>query len=294
MTAGALHEALRELFATRPDLVARLISPVAGPAAGPFVPLSTEQTAPKMKRLLPDAVFATPSAKAPRGVFVIEVQLWISEAKRRVWVHYLGSAHDRYDCGVELIVITPFAEVARWAAKPIWFGHGNVIVPRVIGPSSVPWVTEEEAKRAPALAVLSTLSHLDDPRSAEQALWTFEALAGSMEDAEGRLADILEAGLTDAIRERMEALMRAGNYEYQSEFARKYFARGREEGREEGREQGEALGAARALLVVLRSREFVVDAALEGRILAQRDADQLEAWLGRAATAPSLEAVFEG
>lgn len=281
MTAGALHEALRELFGARPDLVARLISPAAGPTAGPFVPLSTEQTDPKMKRLLPDAVLATPTARAPRIVFVIEVQLWISEAKRRVWVHYLGSAHDRYDCWVELIVITPFADVAQWAAQPLRFGENNVIVPRVIGPDAVPWVTAEEAKRAPALAVLSTLSHLNEPRSAEQALWTFEALAGSAEDAEGRLADILEAGLTTAVRERMETLMRSGNYEYQSEFARKYFARGREEGR------------ARALLVVLRAREFAVDAELEARILEQRDPAVLEGWLVRAATASTLDDVFE-
>lgn len=49
-----------------------------------------------------------------------------------------------------------------------------------------------------------------------------------------------------------------------------------------------------ALLVVLGTREFVVDAELEARILEQRDADQLETWLRRAATASTLEDVFEG
>ena len=281
MTAGALHEALRELFASRPDLVARLLAPLVGPSAGPFVPLSTEQTDPKMKRLLPDTILAAPNATAPSIVYVVEVQLTIDGSKRRVWVHYVGSAHDRYGCWVELVVITPFQDVARWAAEPLRFGVDNRVVPRVIGPSAVPRITAEEAKQAPALAVLSTLSHLDDPRSAEQALWTFEALAESEEDPDGRLADILEAGLTAAIRERMETLMRAGNYEYQSEFARKFYARGREE------------GGARALVVVLRSRGFVVTDELEARILEQRDEAQLETWLRRAATAPTLDAVFD-
>jgi predicted transposase YdaD len=96
----------------------------------------------------------------------------------------------------------------------------------------------------------------------------------------------------------MEKLMRTGKYEYQSDFAKKYFARGeekgREQGREEGREEGRAAGEARALLLVLRSRGIDVPAAAARRIDAERDDARFEVWIRRAATATTIDDVFNG
>jgi hypothetical protein len=103
-------------------------------------------------------------------------------------------------------------------------------------------------------------------------------------DADGRLGDILQAALPKAVRRRMEKLMRTGKYEYQSDFARKYFARGEEEGR--------AAGEARALLLVLRSRGIDVPAAVARRIEAERDDARFEAWIRRALTATTIDDVF--
>jgi hypothetical protein len=83
----------------------------------------------------------------------------------------------------------------------------------------------------------------------------------------------------------MEKLMRTGKYEYQSDFAKKYFARGEEAGR--------AAGEARALLLVLGSRGIEVPAAAARRIEAERDDARLDMWIRRAVTATTIDDVFD-
>jgi Uma2 family endonuclease len=67
---------------------------------------------------------------------------------------------------------------------------------------------------------------------------------------------------------------------------------GREEGRKEAREEGRERGSAEALLLVLASRGFHVDDTLRARVFGCHDAKQLQAWLQRAVTADTIEAVF--
>jgi hypothetical protein len=181
---------------------------------------------------------------------------------------------------VVLVVITTSAKVERWARRPIRMGEGSVIVPRVVGPSSIPMMDALEIARAPGVAMLSTLAHQEDPGAAQQALWTLEALATGGHDAEGRLADILQAALTAAVREEMERLMRSGKYEYQSEFAKTYFTRGRVEGRTQ------------TLLEVLRSRGWSLTDEVVQRIESERDEDRLQAWTRRAVTCAHVDDVF--
>jgi hypothetical protein len=285
---SVLHEALRELFAKRPELVAKLLQGRLWLPSDSFVPLDSELTDPRMKQLLPDAVLASPSADAPAVIVIIEVQLSVIESKRRVWPQYAANAHSHYDCRVELVVVTPYAEVERWARQPIRIGRRHAMTPDVLGPSAIPVLDAPAIAGDPVLAMLSTLAHMDDPRCAQQALWTLEALASWDQDAEGRLADILQAALTVAVRDRMEDLMRTGKYEYQSDFAKKYFARGREEGREEGR----AVGQARALLLVLRSRGIDLPDDVIARIGNERDEARLDAWIRRAVTAVDVDDLF--
>ena len=65
--------------------------------------------------------------------------------------------------------------------------------------------------------------------------------------------------------------MTAGNYEYQSDFARKYFIKGRDEGKAEGK--------AEDLLKILARRGVVVSDEQRARILACRDLPTLDRWL---------------
>lgn len=133
--------------------------------------------------------------------------------------------------------------------------------------------------------MISTLAHMEESGSAQQALWTFEALAAWPEDEDGRLADILEAALTVAVRQQMEELMQTGKYEYQSEFAKRHYARGLEEGRVDGR--------GRALLLILRARGLLVSSTAEARITAERDEARLDAWTRRALDAKAVADIFD-
>jgi len=76
--------------------------------------------------------------------------------------------------------------------------------------------------------------------------------------------------------------------EYQSDFARKYVAQGREEGREEGRR--EALCA--AIRRVIGRRGLVLGEEQSARLDACADLAQLDAWLDRAVVAHDASEVF--
>ena len=78
-------------------------------------------------------------------------------------------------------------------------------------------------------------------------------------------------------------------YEYQSDFAKKYFAQGRDQGRDEGRREE----AARNLLTVLRVRGIQVNDATRERILVQKDPKQLERWMERAILATTIADVLD-
>ncbi|MGD0525624.1 MAG: hypothetical protein ABSE49_10790 [Polyangiaceae bacterium] len=67
--------------------------------------------------------------------------------------------------------------------------------------------------------------------------------------------------------------MASGNYQYQSDFARRYFG------------QGKAEGKAEAVLAVLAARQIAVPDEIRARITACADVAILDRWLARAITA---------
>ncbi|WP_270074198.1 hypothetical protein [Streptomonospora mangrovi] len=89
-------------------------------------------------------------------------------------------------------------------------------------------------------------------------------------------------------------------YEWQSDFAKKYVGIGREEGREEGLEEGREKGLeegrvqaqSRAVLEVLRARGIEVSERQREVVLSCEDLDRLRVWLVRAATAEDATDVF--
>lgn len=74
----------------------------------------------------------------------------------------------------------------------------------------------------------------------------------------------------------VEAQLTTAPYRYQSDFARRYFAK----------------GEAQAVLSVLEARDLPVAEAVRERILRCSDADQLEIWLRRAVTVRKAEDLF--
>jgi hypothetical protein len=61
---------------------------------------------------------------------------------------------------------------------------------------------------------------------------------------------------------------------------------------DQGRAEGEAQGQAKMLMRVLANRGFTLSDDLRSRIQSCGDTDQLEAWLDKAMTASSIEAIF--
>lgn len=91
--------------------------------------------------------------------------------------------------------------------------------------------------------------------------------------------------------------MHKGTYEYQSEFARKYVAQGREEGLKEGREEGlqkgREEGEREALFEVLNARGLKVQEAERQRIESCTDLMQLKRWLRLAVSVRATEELFK-
>jgi len=97
-----------------------------------------------------------------------------------------------------------------------------------------------------------------------------------------------------AARAALEKLMASGNYEFQSDFAKRFIAKGEARGRAEGESKGRVEGSAHAILHVLEARGVHVSDEARARILACTDEAQLATWLRKAAKATSIDQVLLG
>jgi hypothetical protein len=293
------HDALLQLFRNRPTLAPELLRDVLHTPVPAFDHVRVGDVT--LTELVPteyraDLVLLLEGADgaAPAAALVVEAQLGRDADKRWSWPVYLASLRARLRCDVALLVVTSDLAIAGWASTPIATGHpGWVLVPLVLGPQAVPVVREvADAERSPELAVLSVMLHghgSDALAVAEAAL----AGARNLDDERSKLyADLVLASVDEAARAILEALMASGNYEYQSDFARRYMAQGKAEGIAEGKAEGRAEGAARAILAVLAARGLDVPDEVRACITACTELARLDAWLARAVTATSADEVI--
>ena len=151
---------------------------------------------------------------------------------------------------------------------------------------AVPRITDPaHAQRLPELAVLSAMAHPD----LDVAAAAIEAISMLPEDQNRLYLDVIMAKLPDVIRQVLEARMQG--YEYQSEFARRYYNQGRKEGLEEGCETG----LRRAVLALARTKLEAVTADDEAAIEAlheERALTELISALGQARSASEARAAF--
>ena len=169
---------------------------------------------------------------------VVEMQLSPDERKRYVWPVYVAGLRARLECPVCLLVVTADEATARWAARPVDLGGSNRFVPFVLGPSGVPVVTDKaQARTDPELAVLSAMAHgrdADIERAVRIALAAQAASEALDAERSGLYFDLVLHALSEAARRALQA-MDPVKYEYQSDFAKRYFALGRNEARSGGR-----------------------------------------------------------
>lgn len=281
------HEALLLLFRNRPELAPELLRDALHVTLPDYSGVRIESAdltdlAPAEYRA--DLVVLLVDGTPVLGI-VVEVQLQRDDRKRFTWPVYVAGLRARLACPACVLVVTPSDAVADWCRMPIDFGPGGALSPLVIGPTSVPVVDDAEvAERDPELAVLSVLAHGHEPHA--EAIGRVAVLAALHLSEERQMvySDMVFAALSQAARAALEDLMASGSYEFQSEFAKRYVAKGRAE--------GEAKGRAEAVLEVLETRGLAVSDEARARILACADALQLAAWIRKAVTVTSVDELF--
>ncbi|MET8777716.1 hypothetical protein ABZV58_22160 [Nocardia sp. NPDC004654] len=294
------HELIIDMFRSRPDMIPPLLAALGWqlPEFDKIENLSGDLPILAPTEYHADSVAVLHAAEGPVLAVVVEVQLRPDPDKRWSWPVYVAALRARWKCPTVLLVLCPDKRTARWAAKPIDFGYGHPyarLVPLVLDPSAVPVVTDlETANTLPELAVLSAASHHTHPDNAKVFAAALAALDTFEEDRADLYYDFILTRLPRAARSVWETLMTSTlrNYEYQSDFARRYFAQGKKRGEAEGHKKGEAEGEVRALLTVLDARGIPVSDEARDRITACTDTDVLAEWVRRAVTVASAEELF--
>ena len=238
-----LHETLLLLFRNRPELAPDLVRDTLNLKLPEYTDVRVDaadfaDVQPAQYRA--DLVLVLTNDSPVLGI-VLEVQLSPHEDKPYVWPAYVVNLRARIRCPVCLLVVATEDRVARWASKRIDLGGENYFAPWVLGLSAVPEITDtERAKEDPELAVLSAMAHAGGPdvqKSAAIALCAQLAIHGLDEERSRLYCDLVVNALPEAARQALQKMNRF-NYEYQSDFARGYFAEGKAEGKAEGTAEG--------------------------------------------------------
>jgi hypothetical protein len=285
---SSLHEALIEMFRNRPSLAAELLRGALG------VELPDYQVARVESGDLPDltpteyradVVVVLTAAETPVLAVVVEVQLGRDKGKQWSWPVYLATLRARLGCPVVLLVVCADTATATWCAARIELGHpGWTLSPLVLGPDRVPVVTDaDEAARDPELAVLSAMAHGGRPDRTDVLDALVTALAAVDQERATLYSNVVLAALPAAAHRYLEALVTAGTFprEYQSPLVRRFVGQGRVEGK------------AAAVLTVLDARGIDLPSFAHARITSCTDLYQLDSWLRRAATANSIDELFD-
>ncbi|MEZ4362963.1 MAG: Yae1 family protein [Kofleriaceae bacterium] len=290
------HEILVELVRQRGALVRDLLRACAGPlppedAVAESASVDLSQVVSAEYRADHVTLFLDPERR-PALAVIVEVQRQIDPDKRRTWPVYLTAARASLRCPTMLLVVALDPHVARWARREIPTGHpGFILRPLVISGADVPRVVDAAlAQRNPELGVLSVLAH----RSADVAAAAVAGIRALPEDLFRLYFDVILTALPEPARHTLEAQMEG--YEYQSDFARKYFNQGQQEGREAGRQEGREEGRVDDVLQLARLKLGHVSREDEAAIRAVHDDAKLTALilgLGRARDATEARLVLD-
>lgn len=224
---------------------------------------------------------------------VVEVQLTRKPRKRFAWPLYAALLRARFEIPVTVLVLTVNEATARWAANPIATGGGNTFTPLVIRLSSIPAVTDPAQALADLeLAVLSVMAHGRDKnvrRAARivAAAWEATDVTLRLDPKRAEMYfDLMVGSMSENVKRELRT-MDSEKYEYQSRFARRYFAQGKAEGEAKGKSEGKAEGCAGLIVRQLTLRFGALDEAQLARISAA-SIEELDAIGERLLTAATL------
>jgi hypothetical protein len=81
------------------------------------------------------------------------------------WLSYTATLHRALVAPVTVLAVAVTEDMERWCARPYAYDHlGSTFRPLVLGPSSIPRITDvEQARALPELALLSVVAHGQKP-----------------------------------------------------------------------------------------------------------------------------------
>lgn len=281
MTVSFLHEGLVELLRKRPEVAGELLRQLLHQE----VPAFTEAriTDSNFNNVFPaefrsDLAIVFYDGETPVFSIIGEAQLDRKKDKRFAWPVYATTQRARCECPAIVLVVTPDAGVARWAAVPIALGGDSVFVPVVVGPEGIPVIVDEaRAAEVPSLAVLSVLAHgriPDIERAVAMAVAATKATRGLPEELAVLYFNLIESALSDAARKAFQMLP-----ETQEMFG-------------PTRRRAFAEAEAEAVLEVLDVRGLPVTDEQRRRVRSCTHIDTLKLWLRAAVTAESTDEIF--
>ncbi|EYF04458.1 hypothetical protein [Chondromyces apiculatus] len=277
------HEALLLLFRNRPTLAAEMLREMFGVPVPPFTEARVEPA--ELTEILPAARHADLVILLLDGrpvlAIVVEAQLCRDPEKLFTWPAYVMAVRTHYRCRACLLVVTTDPAIARWSGRPIDLGPPDwTLRPYVLGPDSVPKiVVPREARKRPELAVLSVMAHGRSKDGLRMAISALTAAAGLDPSQQRLYMDVVLASLNEAAKRSLEAMMKSG-YQYQSDFAKKYY------------KQGSVESGTHSVLTVLEARGLEIPEEVRTRVLASQDPDELTQWLRRAVVIEDVRALF--
>jgi hypothetical protein len=287
-----LHEAIAEMLRAKPELVLVLLRTVRTdvPAIATATIVGEALSSLVLPEYRPDAVIEIRHGEESEveSVVVFEAQLHRDEGKLWSLPAYQALARARQRVPCDVVIVAPDRSVAAWLRAPIVLGGGSIFRATVIGPEELRAIYSLSTTPAamllpPEIGVLHAIASTDEDDAAH-VVEVLERLRELPESHAALYYDLIVTALSDAVRRKVEETM-STRYEYQSDFAKKYYGQGREEGRRE------ALCSAIRRVVEKRGMFLTDEHAKE--LDACTDIATLETWLDRAAVAHETSEVFE-
>jgi hypothetical protein len=288
------HEASHRLFQDHPEALTPVFEAlgVPPPSKSDFAALSPDATEIRPLERRVDTVLKFEPELGESFLVAIEAQTKKDPDKARSWAYYVAHLRAKYDMPVLLVAVCRDRPTANWAAGPFECAVGpwttQVTIPFVLGPQTVPKVTDESAvAQQPAMAVLSTIVHSEDRRAPA----ILETVARGLLSFDPRTTkywfEVVEVGLEDTpSKERWRKLMKDVITHFPGHrtlFEEKYL---------EGEARGKATDRASMILRVLEKHGIHVPEDIRERITSCSDLDTLTLWFDRSLTATEVEDLF--
>lgn len=298
----SLHKSLVQTLLRNPDQLPALLKQAFGLSWPEYVQAQRPDT--KFERIKNIEYFADGVLTYHQedntivAAVVIEAQLAPDPKKQNAWLFYVSASRLQFDCPVFLVVVTPTADMAKWASRVFTYGHpGLKLRPLVIGPAQTapsPKVDPNDPAQLD-MAVLQVLLHGNEPEHQSRLVDTLIALTKRSDDLATMYLDAIVSLLRDDTAQKVIKMLKEQNYEYTSKFVLRYYGEGKEEGLQEGKreglQEGKREGLQEALIILLESKKLLTEDT-KTRILAEKQEANLHTWIARASTTDSLDEVF--